>query len=125
MTVDYALGGVDLTDGGTNDTILIGINSIDLSALFTASVNGVSGSAGVSAQGNLNFLFSDFAGVDFSNVTSLSFTVDSNGVDDGDSSFTFIGIDDLQPNVSSVPLPAGALLLGTALFGLGFARRKS
>ena len=27
--------------------------------------------------------------------------------------------------VSTVPLPAGALLLGTALLGLGFARRKS
>lgn len=126
VEVSYDLAGFDLGDGGTNDTILIGVQAIDLNALFSVSVNGVSSSSGVTNAGALNFSFSDFAGVDFSSVDTLSFSVDSNGTDAVDSVFTFIGVDDLVANpVATVPLPAGAPLLLGALGLMGWVRRKS
>ena len=126
VTVSYDLGGLDISSSGTNDTIVIGTNSIDLSggALFSVAIDGVVSSAGVLAAGILNYSFADFVGANFSSVNTLSFTVDSNGTDAVDASFTFIGIDDLEPNVSPVPLPAGGLLLGSLLLGGGFAARR-
>ncbi|MFK7754967.1 MAG: VPLPA-CTERM sorting domain-containing protein [Sedimentitalea sp.] len=125
VAVSYALGGYDLSDSGSNDTLIIGVESIDLAALFTIPIDGVSSSAGVSMLGTLNFSFADFVGVDFSDVSDLSFAVGSNGVNAVDSSFTFIGVDDLVPNVvAPIPLPAGGVLLLTGLLGLAYAKRR-
>lgn len=133
VSLSYDLGGTDLTMGGVLDTIVVGVESIDLSGLFTVDIDGVSANAGISTTGNLNFALSDFTGADLSDVETLSFIVGSNGVDALDSSFTFIGVDDLEPNPvappppapSVVPLPAGGLLLLTGFAGFAFMRRKS
>ena len=59
------------------------------------------------------------------NFTGTSFTFDAgagnDGVGVGDFALAGLELDGLVP----VPLPAGALLLGTALFGFGVVRRKS
>jgi len=121
VTVSYDLGGLDLTVGGL-DTIVVGVESIDLTGLFTVDVDGTTAGSTVSTTGDLNFAFDDFTGADFTSVDTLSFSVGSNGTDSLDSSFTFIGVQDLQANV--VPLPAGGALLLTGFAGLVALRRR-
>lgn len=57
-------------------------------------------------------------------VFGLSFQQGSSWLIDGDSGFTLSATVELVSEVSAVPLPAGALLMGTALAGFGFARRR-
>lgn len=54
-------------------------------------------------------------------IAATSFTVFAHGLssDDGTNDIAFAGLE-----VSAVPLPAGVLLLGTALAGFGFAGRR-
>lgn len=53
-------------------------------------------------------------------LTGTSFTFFAgSGFDDGDGDFALAGV-----NIAPVPLPAGVLLMGTALGGLGLARRR-
>lgn len=53
-------------------------------------------------------------------LTGTSFTFFAgSGFDDGDGDFALAGV-----NIAPVPLPAGILLMGTALGGLGLARRR-
>ncbi|NBB81435.1 MAG: hypothetical protein GVY36_18675 [Verrucomicrobia bacterium] len=119
-----ALG--DLTDGGTNDKFLFEVTSGDLpGSLYTATVTDTSNASFTVSEllvtGFSPFqAFADFTGVDFENVASLTFTLDSNGVESFDGS---IG------SISAVPLPASALLLlggigGLAGFGASKRRRR-
>lgn len=116
-TVDYgiAAGGDALGNliDGTNDKFFFDVLSGDLpGAFFSATVTDIFANSFTVTEllvpGFSEFqAFSDFIGVDFTNVASLSFSLDSNGVDSFDGS---IG------SISAVPLPASALLL---LGGLG------
>lgn len=128
-TLDYALGGVDLTDGGTNDTIVASVLQIDLGMLVGMTIDGVSQGVTVGNTGNLNFAFTDFAGVDFTNVNDIQLSFDANGLPAVDATIDFLGAEDLIANpvtsMPTVPLPAGGLLIVTALAGLGALRRKS
>jgi len=115
-----ALG--DLTDGGTNDKFFFEVLSGDLpGTLYTATVTDTFLNSFTVSEllvpGFSPFqAFADFTGVDFENVASLTFTLDSNGVDSFDGS---IG------SISAVPLPASALLLLGGLGGLaGFGASK-
>ena len=66
--------------------------------------------------------FGDFA----TNLTGTSFTFIAGDENDAFSlpDFAMAGLDVSEIGVSEVPLPAGILLLGGALGGLGLARRK-
>lgn len=119
--ISWALGGLDLTDGGLNDTFVLGVNRVDLALSFNLTVDGVTvSSSSTSATGNINFGFASFG--DLTNVPEISLFV--SGPSDFDASFSFLGADDLNPNVSPVPLPAGGLLLGSVLLGGAVAARR-
>ena len=99
--VNYDLGGLDLTVAGTMNAFRIGVNLIDLGGLFGVIVDGVSISLSndtVLIENNLvmpsvaDILFSDFFGVDFTNVNSVSLFVDGIGVASLDASFYMIGV---------------------------------
>lgn len=131
-TVSYGVaagGGAlgDLTGAmGENDRFFFADVSGDLiGATFSATVtDGSMNSATVTELLGPGFspfqLFSDFTGVDFTDVASLTFTLNSSGV----SSF-----DGQIGSISAVPLPASALLLlgglgGFAAFGSAKRRRR-
>ena len=118
--ISWDAGGADLVDG-TNDRITLDVISADLSVNFTLSIGGVSvtESVGSSGPGTLAFNFSDFAGVDLTNVSTISLLV--SGQTSFDTEF------DLIQAVGEVPLPAAGLLAIAGLGALGAtrARRKS
>lgn len=123
---EWAAGGVDLTDGGTNDTFVLDIVSIDLGATFALSVDGTTVTSAYSATtGFVSFDFSAFG--DLTNAFAISLLV--SGDDALDTSFSFLGAEDLvsgpgNQTVSPVPLPAGGLLLGGLLMAGGVAARR-
>lgn len=77
------------------------------------SVNGVTRTVSVSGEGTYSIGFSDFGGVDFSNVTSVGFAFGTESVDAVDISFA---------NLRATPAPSAAALLGIA--GLATTRRR-
>ncbi|WP_425041438.1 VPLPA-CTERM sorting domain-containing protein [Primorskyibacter sp. S187A] len=113
------LGGVDFTDSGSNSLFLMEVVAIDLGMEVGITVDGVTVSQIVMSQGNIAFNFADFGGADLTSVNDLIVSFDSNGIDSVDAIVDFIGA------VNPVPLPAGGLLLLTALGGIAVARRKS
>ncbi|MEM1372852.1 MAG: VPLPA-CTERM sorting domain-containing protein [Pseudomonadota bacterium] len=122
-TLSYSLGGFDLSDGGTNDTLLANVLGIDLGMIVSATVDGVTSSQTVASTGNLEFAFTDFSGVDFTNVGTFSLTFDANGLNAVDATIDLIGAVGMDP--SPIPLPAGGVLLLTALAGVGALRRRA
>lgn len=128
-TLSYLAGSADLSDGGTNDTIVAEVLSIDLGMAISLLIDGVTQSLIVNNTGNIQFAFSDFAGVDFTSVDSISLTFDTNGVPAVDASIVLFGAQDLvanpvTPDPSPVPLPAaGWLLAGALAAGFGLRRK--
>lgn len=122
---EWAAGGFDLTDGGTNDTFVLQINSVDLNVGFELTVDGSSASSAFNSNtGNVEFSFGAFG--DLTSANDIALLV--SGPEAFDASFSFFGAEDLieNPVVATVPLPAGGLLLGSVLLGAGYvARRKA
>ena len=121
---EWAAGGFDLTDGGTNDTFVLALNSIDLSVDYALTIDGASAASSFnSATGNVEFDFSSFG--DLSSADAISLLV--SGPTSFDASFSFFGAEDLVENpVATIPVPAAGFLLGSVLLGAGFmGRRKS
>lgn len=130
VTYGVAAGGAslgDLTAGMTNDKFFFEILSGDLpGATFSATVTDGGGmSATVTESLVAGFspfqAFADFVGVDFTDVASLTFTLESPL---GTSSF-----DGSIGSISAVPVPASALLLlgglgGFAAFSSSKRRRR-
>lgn len=128
------LGGVDLTDGGTNDAILSTIIFADGASqleFMVTDTSGTSGTAiyqiptGISGSTVASVLFSGFTNsVDFTAVDSLLLSMSSTVPG------TAFSIDLVSAGVASapapVPLPAAGLLLGSVLVGGGTlaARRR-
>lgn len=120
---EWNAGGFDLTDGGTNDTFVLQIASVDLNVSFTLEVDGLSQtSAFNSTTGAVSFGFGAFG--DLTSANDISLFVE--GPASFDARFSFLGAEDLEPNMtpSAVPLPAGGFLLGSILFGGGIAARR-
>jgi len=110
----------DLTNGGLSDAIIFTFQTADHSASVDLMVtNGGSGTVTVnkptSGPGQLVFNYSDFAGVDFTNVGSLAFRV--NGVVAGDYSISLI-------ETNNVPEPTSMAILAVGAIGLISRRRR-
>lgn len=122
-TVEYSFaGGDDLTDGGTNSKFFFALNSFDLigAANFQLTVfDGGGGSGTFNEELDAFFVpflnFSDVVGgVDFTNVTSLLFELES----------TTASFDGSLASIRVVPLPASALLLLGGVGGLAAVGRR-
>jgi hypothetical protein len=98
---------------------MLSFDLADKMAEVTVAVNGVASSRSVGDEdvGTLAFGFGSFASVDFSNVTTLSITLDAFDAPSLDASF-----DDFR--VAAVPAPAAGLLMIGGLGALGLFRRR-
>lgn len=132
LTNSAGLGGVDLTDGGSNIGILMQFLSVDAGAgsdldleIYATSAGGSASFVGTVMESVSPFehfvLFSDFATVgafSFAALTSLEFVFNPAGTDDVDFEFDFI--------IATTPEPSsiGLMALGcVALGGPGIRRR--
>lgn len=144
--LSYSLGGVDLTEGGTQNAFRVDLISVDLNGVIGITVDGVTQSlsttdiilgAGV-LPAVTDFLFATFGGVDFSNVSSVSLFIDGNNVVALDATIDNIGTacsgrtnnggsaDAINGTCGStpIPVPAPLALLGLGLAGLGLMRGR-
>jgi hypothetical protein len=118
------LGGIDLTEGGASDAILMELIEIDLTAELTFSVTDTAG--GLSslvlsglAPGELKFGFSSFTGsADFASVDSISLTFA------GPSAVDAV-VDLVATSTVNVPEPSTIATLGIGLAGMGFMRKRA
>ncbi|GEM_PF-4971606 len=146
--IDFALGGIDLTSGANAFSVTLA--SADLGGVFGVIADGVSVSlttntvllsSGLTFPGVAEFLFSDFAGVDFTSVNTVSLFIDGTGTAALDMSIDSFGttcsalnatggagkdgtIGNCSTDTSNVPEPAPLALLSMGLVAFGFGRRK-
>ncbi|MGR5324737.1 PEP-CTERM sorting domain-containing protein [Vibrio sp. DNB22_17_1] len=119
------LGSVDLTANG-GDAFLLDVIDTDLGFTFGVQVwsalgtetNTVVYTASGATTGLAALSFSDFVGVDFTDVSAIEFTINTDGAA-GQADIDFsIG------SVVSVPEPASIAFFGAGLLGLGLLRRR-
>lgn len=136
VTYGVAAGGLalgDLTDGNINDRFFFEVLSADLEGtVFTTTVTTDGGVNTASFQEIIGMTFnpftnfSNFVGVNFMDVTSLTFSFDTRGV--VPDSERVLSFDGTIGSVSVVPLPFSALLLLGGLGGLAgastFSKRR-
>ncbi|MGR5522240.1 PEP-CTERM sorting domain-containing protein [Vibrio sp. PNB22_4_2] len=119
------LGSVDLTANG-GDAFLLDVIDTDLGFTFGVQVWSNAGAdtaffeytASGATSGLAALAFSDFVGVDFTDVSAIEFTINTQGAE-GQADIDFsIG------SVVSVPEPASIAFFGAGLLGLGLLRRR-
>ena len=110
---------VDLTQAGANDTFTLAIDSVDLTTNFALtvsdSVSTVEVNKTFSVAGASHYFFSEFAGIDFTDVQSIELNVHGQNAYD-------VQIDKLSVG-RLVPEPITALIW-TPVLGMFLLRRK-
>lgn len=148
-TLTYDLGGIDLT-ADTSNAFRLELINVDLNGLIGITVDGITSALsttsiildnGGALPSFADFLFTDFAGVDFTAVSSVALSIDgtnqaaldavidslttvcSSMPDSGGSGTDPDGnLCGTPPDV--VPAPGVIALMGLGLVGLGAARRR-
>ena len=126
LNVDIdGLGSVDFTaDGGR--AFILDILESDVGFSFAINVWSDAGNdfvsniytaLGANVPTQRIFNFSDFVGIDFTDVSALEFVINTDGTQ-GDTSIDF-AVDAIR-----VPAPASIAFLGMGLLSLGYARRR-
>jgi hypothetical protein len=128
FSLKYDFSSTDLTAGGSNDVIRLGLAAADFSTTLSTTVKDALNNTFtfaptttptlISSLNPIDLAFSSFTGIDFSQVTSVefAFAVPSNATD---IEFKFLSIED----TTSVPEPV--TILGTLLAGgIGVAMKK-
>lgn len=134
LDYDFMTTPRDLTDSGVNEALFLSFASIEQETAFsdlTVTVDGVSldisgtvnsslglGPGTSDTSGVISVAFANFAGVDFSDVTSVAVTILSTGEKD----FTINSFHADQ--FTAVPEPSAAVLMSIMLLGVGSRRRK-
>lgn len=127
------LRGLDVTDGGTNDAVFFDVLFSDANVDMTFSLRDTAGRtstysyligeelSGSAGAAPVVFSFADFAGTaDLRSINSVSFTLAGRAAAvDASLDLLYFG-----STLAPVPLPAGALLLGSALLGAGLMGRR-
>jgi hypothetical protein len=118
----------DFTEGGANSRIEVTAGGDLGGGYLTVAVNGVESSRLITAQAlqNYTFNFSDFVGVDFTNVTEVAMGINGAGglftdaPANYDASVHFLEVTGDQV----IPEPATLTLIGAGLLALGFFRKR-
>jgi len=116
------LGGVDLTEGGLSDAILMELVTIDLDVQLTFTVEDTQGGSSSRTltgltPGELKFAYASFTGTaNFTDVNRISLLFE--GPANVDATIDLVSTSQL------VPEPASVLLFGVGLTALGGAMRR-
>jgi len=122
----------DFTQGGLNSKITLRATGDLVGGFLTlrvtdTSVNQAEVTKAITftGLGNLSYLFSEFAGVDFANVGSVELGINGAGGLFSDASEDFdASIDVVEVADGGVPEPATLSLIGVGLLALGFFRKR-
>jgi hypothetical protein len=127
------LGGLDLTDSGASDAILISLVDIDLTAELTFTIEDTGGGVSILevnglSPGEIKFPYASFAGsADFTSVNSIKLTLD--GPESVDVTLDLLETSTIiPPPITAIPEPTSILsfagLLAVALGAVALRRRR-
>ncbi|MCP3909167.1 MAG: PEP-CTERM sorting domain-containing protein [Oceanicoccus sp.] len=148
--VTFDLGGLDVTEGSTQNAFRLGLISVDSNGIIGINVDGAASSLSTNSiiiannyvlPSYADFLFSDFVGtVDFTNVNTFTISVDGSAQAALNTEISIVGTacsglsssggsgsgtdsTDCEPT-GNIPEPTTLVLMTLGLAGLGYRRRR-